>query len=56
MGRSNSDKLLIEPSEIFIPNYFIDILSEPSLLPDLSWELLRVFTCERKVTAGMEVQ
>lgn len=41
---------------MFIPNYVIDSLSEPRLSPDLSRELLRVFTGERKVTAGMEVQ
>lgn len=46
-------------SWVFVPNYFIDNLSEPSLSPDLSRELLRVFTGERNVeqkTVGMEAQ
>lgn len=44
---------------MFVPNYFIDSLSEPSLSLDLSQELLRVFTVEgivKQKTAGMEAQ
>lgn len=44
-------------SPMLVCNYFIDSLSEPSLSPHLSQELLRVFAGKRKVkrmTAGME--